>query len=66
MIEILGHKLETYGNMRDYFKCITCKLIIMKYQDGNGYFISGFNEWYGMDNNKLISCNEIIIKKLLE
>ena len=67
MKNCLGHNFEPeiIYNERNYFKCITCDIII--YNSGLGVTISQRNPGIFETGRILnISCNEMIIKKLLE
>jgi hypothetical protein len=69
MIEYLGHKLIRQQKFKSdsYFKCLCCDVLMYQYKqagpDGPFEYLYFYAEqWLDLD----LTCEEIIIKKLLE
>ena len=58
-----GHDWEKLYSMYNEYKCDVCNLTYVSFEDGGiAYFLNG---WYYFFENEL-SCNEVILRQVLE
>lgn len=68
MLELLGHTFKENCPVESYFTCIKCGIITINFKVEGDHYISDMNRRNNLDCGSVlnISCNEVIIKKLLE